>query len=69
MAKLLQAIVQYGPKLEHTKTAQLEQLAEFMAMRTGLNKSEVMMVLQEQSEAIVHFGKNGTPVKFPGVGT
>ncbi len=39
-----------------------------MAMRTGLKKGEVMMVLQEQSELITHFGKNGKPVKFPGVG-
>ena len=37
-------------------------------MRTGLKKGEVMMVLQEQSEVITHFGRNGTPVKFPGVG-
>ena len=38
-------------------------------MRTGLKKGEVMMVLQEQSEVITHFGKNGTPVKFPSVGS
>jgi hypothetical protein len=40
-----------------------------MAMRTGLNKSEVLMVLQEMSDAILNFNKEGTPVKFPGVGT
>ncbi|MBI5932248.1 MAG: hypothetical protein HY867_00965 [Chloroflexi bacterium] len=44
-------------------------MAEWMAMRTGLNKSEVMMVLQEQSEAILYFNKDGIPVKLPGVGT
>jgi len=39
-----------------------------MAMRTGLNKSEVMMVLQEMNEAILYFNSQGTPVKLPGVG-
>lgn len=38
-------------------------------MRTGLNKSEVMMVLQELNEAILYFAGDGTPVKLPGVGT
>jgi hypothetical protein len=62
------SIVRYGPRLEHNSTAQLEDLAEWMVMRTGLNKSEGMMVLQEPSEAIIHFSKDGTPVKFPGAG-
>ena len=68
MANFLKAIVQYGPRLNLNSTAQLDQVAELMAMRTGLKKSEVMMVLQEQSEVITHFGKHGTPVKLPGVG-
>ena len=40
-----------------------------MAMRTGLNKSEVMMVLHEMNEAILYFNSQGTLVKLPGVGT
>lgn len=69
MAKILQAVRAYGPKLELSPTAQLKQIAEWTAMRTGLNKSEVMMVLQELSEAILYFNKQGVPVKLPGVGT
>ena len=69
MAKFIQAVAQYGPRAELKPTAQLEKVAEWMAMRTGLNKSEVMMVLQEQSEAILYFNKDGIPVKLPGVGT
>lgn len=69
MANLLQAVNKYGPKLELKTTAQLEKVAEWMTMRTGLNKSEVMMVLQEMSEAILNFNKDGTPVKLPGIGT
>ena len=69
MATILEAINKYGPKLELRPTAQLEKVADWMAMRTGLNKSEVMMVGQEMSDAILFFVKDGTPVKFPGVGT
>ena len=69
MSTILQAVNQYGPKLEFKPTAQLEKVAEWMAMRTGLNKSEVMMVFQESSEAILYFCKDGQAVKIPGVGT
>jgi len=65
----MQAVRDYGPKVKLNPTAQLEQVADWMAMRTGLNKSEVMMVLQETNEAILYFNSQGTPVKLPGVGT
>jgi hypothetical protein len=69
MAKILQAVNAYGPKLELNQTAQLQQVVNWMSSRTGLNKSEVMMVLQELHEAILFFNGQGTPVKLPGVGT
>lgn len=69
MAKILQATNEFGPRLELKPTAQLSDLAEWTAMRTGLNKSEVMMVFQEESEAILNFCNDGIPVKIPGVGT
>ena len=69
MAKIVQAVNIYGPKLEHKPTAGLEKVSEWAAMRTGLNKSEVLMSLQEFSDAILNFCKDGTPVKLPGVGT
>ena len=69
MATLLQAIQAYGPKLTLNQTAGLDKIVEWMSSRTGLNKSEVMMVLQELSEGILFFNRQGTPVKLPGVGT
>ncbi len=69
MARIVQAVNVYGPKLQLNPTAQLAQVADWMAMRTGLNKSEVMMVLQELSESTLYFNNQGTPVKLPGVGT
>ena len=69
MAKLLGAISAYGPKVELKPTAGLEKIAEWMAMRTGLNASEVEMMLREMYEAILYFNLDGTPVKLPGIGT
>src|SRR5689334_8296507 len=68
MAKILQAVNTYGPKLNLQGTIGLDRVAEWAAMRTGMNKSEVMMSMQEFSEAILYFSKGGTPVKMPGVG-
>lgn len=69
MATLLQAIQAYGPKLELNQTTQLNEVADWMAMRTGVNKSEALLLLQEINEAILFFNRQGTPIKLPGIGT
>lgn len=69
MARLVQAVNIYGPKVDHKTTAQLERLSEWISMRTGLNKSDVMMACGEISDAILYFNRDGTPVKILGVGT
>lgn len=68
MATLLQAVVAYGPELDLNRLAELSQIAEWMSSRTGLNKSEIVMMLQELNDAIIYFNKNGIPVQLPGVG-
>lgn len=68
MAKIVQAVNEYGPKLDLGPTAQLDELADWMAARTGLNKSEAMMVFQEMSEMILAFNMRGVPIKLPAVG-
>ncbi len=69
MAKLLQAVNKYGPKIELKNTAGLDRLADWMVMRTTLTKSEVMLMFQEMGECILYFNMEGTPVKISGVGT
>jgi hypothetical protein len=69
MAKIVQAVSKYGPKLKLNPTAQLKKVADWMAMRTGLNTSEALMLLQELHEALLYFNAEGTPVKLPGIGT
>jgi hypothetical protein len=69
MARIMQAVRDYGPRVVHNQTAQVEQLASWIEARTSLNKSEIVGVLTEVNEAITFFNNMGTPVKFPGVGT
>lgn len=69
MATLLQAMQAYGPKLELNQTIQLNEIADWMAMRTGINKSEALRMLQELNEAIIYFNRQGMPIKLPGIGT
>lgn len=68
MATILQAVNQYGPKLELRKTTSLEDVSNWVSMRTSLNKGEVLMVLSEISEAILFYNLLGSPVKLNGVG-
>lgn len=68
MATILQAINQYGPRLELQKTTTLEDVGNWISMRTSLNKHEVMMALGEISEAVLFYNLMGSPVKLNKVG-
>lgn len=68
MAKLLSAHQAFGPQLKLNNTVHLDQVSTWIAMRTNVNKSEVMRMLQELNEAILYFNSQGTPVKLPGIG-
>ena len=68
MAKLIEAVRKYGPRLKVSSTAPMRKLARWIATRTSLNESEVLMVLEELREAILYFNGLGVPVKLPGLG-
>ena len=68
MAKQIQAISKYCPKVKLGKTVQEKELIEYIADRTGLNKGDVRMALGELSDAIVFFNKRGEGVKLEGIG-
>jgi len=69
MAKKIQAINKYCPKIKLGKTVQIKELVEYIADRTGLNKGDIKMALSELSDAIVFFNKRGDGVKLEGIGT
>jgi hypothetical protein len=68
MAKLIEAIRDYGPRLKLNSTVPLEVLAIWIASRTMLNKSVVLMVLMELKEAVLYFNGMGSPIRLPGLG-
>ena len=68
MAKFIQAYQTYGPQLKLNKTVRVDTLAAWISMRTSMNKSQVLMTLQELNEAVLFFASEGTPVNLPGLG-
>jgi nucleoid DNA-binding protein len=69
MARLIQAVQKYGPKVERVPTATTALLARHLAGRTGLHQTQVNIVLDELLEAILHYNSIGMPVKLNGIGT
>ena len=68
MARIVQAVRRYGPKLRRYRTAQLEDVVDWMAARTGLNRGEVLLMLAELHDAILYFNRQGVAVKLPDIG-
>lgn len=69
MTRRIKAINAMRPKIELGLTVQMDELVEFMAIRTGLNTGTIMYVLLEAHDAIAFFGRHGRGVKLDGVGT
>jgi len=69
MAKLIQAVSTYGPRVEISRTMQTREIAEYMSARTSLNRGEIEGTLQELHEALIFFAKQGQAVKLEGLGT
>jgi hypothetical protein len=69
MASLIAALNHYRPMIAYRETADWQQVAEYIAMRTGLNRSEIIMVLTELHDAILFYNGQGQGVKLEGLGT
>ena len=69
MAKLIQAVHEFGPRLALARTAQTPEIAEVIASRTSMNVGEVQNALSEFKAALLFFAKQGSPVKLEGLGT
>lgn len=69
MASFIEAFVAYGPRIRRRRTVRLTELSERLADTTGLRSSEVMMVLLELREALLHYHRRGTALELPGIGT
>ena len=69
MASRIAALNHYRPMIEYHRTAGSRQVAEYIAMRTGLNRGEILMVLAELHDALLFYNGQGQGVKLEGLGT
>ena len=69
MANLLKAINANRPKINLRPTVQLPALVGYLSSRTGLSEGEVRMVLEELSDAVTFFNRQGQGVKLVKLGT
>ena len=69
MAKLIQAVTEFGPRIALGRTAQIPEITEMIASRTSMNAGEVGNAVSEFKEALLFYAKQGQPVKLEGLGT
>lgn len=69
MTSRIKAINAYRPRLELGRTVQTDELVNYVAGRTGLNASELVMALMEVRDAIIYYNRMGRGVKVAGLGT
>ncbi len=69
MASRIKAIGAYRPRIVLGRRAEMNELVDLIAARTGLNEGEVSQVLLEMRDAVVFFNLQGRAVKLEGLGT
>ena len=62
MAKLLQAVVAYGPKIELMDAAEPQRFMEMLTHRTTLSAGVVRNVQESEVEALIDLLQEGRPV-------
>lgn len=68
MAKMVQAVQKFGPKVVYGPTAKIDELAGWMARSSGLNPNGSRMALGELSDAMLFYLRRGSSVILPGLG-
>ena len=69
MANRIMAINTYRPRINLRPTVKLPALVGYISSRTGLSEGEVRIVLEELSDAITFFNRQGQGVKLVKLGT
>jgi hypothetical protein len=64
----MEAMVEYRPRLERVATMGMDELCEYIAGRTGLNRGEIRNVLDEFNEAIIYHNRQGIWLNIEGLG-
>ena len=69
MAARIKAIKALQASIEPDRTAEMQDIVEFMQRHTGLNEGEIWLVFMELRDALVTFGRRGQATRVPGIGT
>jgi hypothetical protein len=69
MARLVQAVAKYGPRIIRTRTATVEDVADLLSRRQSASLGTIRLVLTDLQEALVFLNSGGEAVKLPGLGT
>jgi len=69
MAKQIQAVQAFSPRIKRTGLAKFDHLVNFINNRTGTQKSTIRGVLYELEEALKSYLSNGHAVNIPSLGT
>ena len=64
MATMIQAYQTYRPRIQRGIPADLEEVARFIALSTGLDHWQIHMVLGKLHDAIIHYARQGRGVKL-----
>ncbi|MCP5103574.1 MAG: hypothetical protein GY950_09355 [bacterium] len=67
MAKLIQAISALGPRIKLDRRASMNEVVSLIAGRTGLNRGDILQVVNELREAIIFFALAGRSMKLEGL--
>lgn len=68
MATLIQAIATYRPRIAHSRTMELDELSEHLAVGTLVTAPLAQMFLQELGRQSLLQGRRGIKVRLPGIG-
>jgi hypothetical protein len=69
MASRIKAINAYMPRIELGRRAEMDELIDLIAARTGLNEGEIRQVLLEMRDSVLFYNLQGRAVKLEGLGT
>ena len=69
MARRIQAVSAYRPKLSLRPTAGQLQVVKFIARNTGLDEGQLSIALKELRDAVIFYCQQGQGVKLEGLGT
>ena len=68
MTHRIRAIQAGRPRVQPARTVQTDELVTYIAQHTGYNAGDILHMLAEFHDAVVHFNRYGSGVRLEGLG-